>query len=182
MQDSPPAKRPRKSAQSRAQGQPEEAEHTFVAGAADPVSSWIRNKKWPREYFEPDDRAREEILEDDSWLEEMMAQPPIPVVQYVERDGFRLLLPIKKASASLRRKQSDSSLAESSSQKNRETKSTPYRNTRYTTVLETKGSFLRDFDHETAQAIEDTCHQLLDNDQTVPQNSLFCDNLFDRLC
>ena len=111
-----------------------------------------------------------------------MAQPPIPVVQYVERNGFRYPLPIKKTPASLRRKQSDSSLTESSDQKKRESKSTPYRNPCYTTILETKGSFLRDFNHEVPTAITDICHRLLTRDQPTPQDSLFRDDLFGRIC
>ena len=181
-QDPPPSRRPRTTAQSAPEGQPEEAEQNFVTSAADPLRSWVLNKRWPDECFELDDLAKEELLERDSWLEAIMEQPPIPVVQYVERNGFRYPLPITKTPASLRRKQSDASLTGSSDQKKRESKSTPYRDTRYTTMLETKGSFLRDFDHKLPQTITDICHQLLAKDQIVPQNSLFRDDLFGRFC
>lgn len=53
-----------------------------------------------------------------------------------------------KAPISLRRKQSDLSLNESSDQKKWESKSTLYQDTHYITMLESKGSFLRDFDHK----------------------------------
>ena len=180
--DPPPSKRPRTSPRRKTEGRPQEAEKHTSTTVADPVRSWVLNETWPRECFERDDQAGAELLEHDSWLEEMMAQPPIPVVQYAERNGFKYPLPIKKASASLRRRQSDSSLTDSSSQKNRESKSTPYRDTRYTTILAAKGSFLRDFDHKLPLTITDTCHQLLTRDQLVPQNSLFRDDLFGRLC
>lgn len=49
-------------------------------------------------------------------------------------------------------------------------------------MLETKGSFLRDFDHKTPQAISDICHRLLARDQITLQNSLFRDDLFGKLC
>lgn len=181
-QDSLPSKRPRTSAQGTTEGRPQEAEKNTSTTVADPVQNWVLNERWPGEYFEPDHQAREELLERDSWLEEIMEQPPIPDVQYVERNGFRYPLPVKKAPASLRRKRSDASLTGSSDQKKRESKSTPYRDTRYTTMLATKGSFLRDFDNKTPGAITDLCHQLLTGDQIVPQNSLFRDDLFGRFC
>lgn len=150
------------------------------ATAADPVRSWVLNETWPAEYFEPDDR---EPLERDSWLEEMMALPPIPVVQYAEMNGFRYPLPVKKTPTSLRRKQSDSSLNDSSNQKSRDSKSTPYRNPRYKTLLETKGSFLRDFGNEDPPTtITNPGRDLLSAEQAVPQNSLFRDDIFRRFC
>lgn len=178
-QDSLPSKRPRTSTRRTAEEQ-EIEKHTSET-VADPVQSWVLNETWPPEYFEPDEQAQDELSDHDSWLEAMMAQPPIPVVQYVERNGFRYPLPVKRAPASLRRKQSDSSLT-GSSEKNRESKSTSYRDTRYTTMLETKGSFLRDFDHKTPQVILDICQRLLARDQITPQNSLFRDDLFGKLC
>ncbi|MCJ1461414.1 hypothetical protein MMC07_000011 [Pseudocyphellaria aurata] len=172
-QDPLHSKRPRTSTRHTAEGRPQEAEKPTSTAVADPLQSWC---------FEPDDRAREELLEYDSWLEEIIARPSIPDVQYVERNGFRYPLPVKKAPASLRREQSDSSLTKSSDLNQRDSKSTPYRDTRYTTMLETKGTFLRDFDYKVPKAITDVCHQLLARDQIVPQNSLFCDDLFGRLC
>lgn len=157
----------------------EEAEQSSLTKAHDPISSWVLNDRWPAEYFEPDDQAAEELSERDSWLEFMMAQPPIPIVQYVEINGFRYPLPIKKT-PSLRRKQSDTSITGSSDQKNREGNSTQYRDPRYPTILETKGIFLSDLDDQVPKTISDTCNQLLAKDQCVPQNSLFRDDLFDR--
>lgn len=160
--------------------QPQEAELQTSRSTADPLY-WVLNDRWPRECFEPDEQTRAELLEHDSWLEEMMALPPIPVVQYVERNGFRYPLPIKKTSSSLRRKQEDSSLTDFSGQNIRVSKSTPYRYPHYPTILETKGSFMRDFDHKLPLAITDICHQLLTRDQHVPENTLFRDDLFWRL-
>ncbi|KAL2397569.1 hypothetical protein ABEF93_001168 [Exophiala dermatitidis] len=178
-QASLPSERPRTSTRHTAEEQ-EIEKHTRET-VADPVQNWVLNETWTPEYFEPDEQAQEELSDHDSWLEEMMAQSPIPVVQYVERNGFGYPLPVKRAPASLRRKQSDSSLTESS-EKDRERKSTSYRDARYTTMLETKGSFLRDFDHNIPQAILDICQRLLARDQIIPQNSLFCDDLFGKLC
>lgn len=178
----PPSTQPRTSAQSTPEGQPQQAEQNIITSAADPLKSWVLNTRWPSEYFKPDDEAREE-LERGSWPEEIMEQPPIPVVQYVERNGFRYPLPIPK-SPSLRptKSDSDSSLTETSDQEERESQSTPYRDIRYPTMLATKGSFLHDFDYELPETITDICHQLLTRDQVVPQNSLFRDDLFRKFC
>ncbi|KAL2433575.1 hypothetical protein ABEF95_006793 [Exophiala dermatitidis] len=94
-QDSLPSKWPRTSTRHTAEEQ--EIEKHSSETVADPVQSWVLNKTWPPEYFEPDEQAQEELSDHDSWLEEMMAQSPIPVVQYVERNGFRYPLPVKRA-------------------------------------------------------------------------------------
>ncbi|MCJ1344518.1 hypothetical protein MMC31_002721, partial [Peltigera leucophlebia] len=78
---------------------------------------------------------------------------------------------------------SDSSLTGISDQKRRESKSAPYRDTRYATLLAAKGSFLRDFDNDNPpKTITDPSQKLLNRKQALPQNSLFRDNLFKRFC
>ena len=104
------------------------------------------------------------------------------VVQYVEINGFRYPRPIRKAPTSLRRKQSDSSLTGSSDQKKRESKSAAYRDTRYTTLLESKGSFMDNSDLGVTDASRSLCRRLLDSDQDVPKDSLFRDDLFETTC
>lgn len=182
-QDSLPTNWSRTSTRHTAKGRLQDIKKHISTTVADPLHSWVLNETWPPECFEPNDRTREELLEQDSWLEETMAQPPVPVVQYVKRNGFRYPLPVKKASASLRRKQSDSSLTGPSDQKNRESKSAPYRDSRYKTLLEAKGSFLRDFsDDDLPTTVTDPGRNLLDAEQVVPQNSLFRDDIFRRFC
>ncbi|KAI9698636.1 MAG: hypothetical protein M1836_003745 [Candelina mexicana] len=182
-QDPLPSKRSRTSTRHTAEGRLQETEKHTSTTVADPVQSWVLNETWPPEYFEPEYRAREELPEHDSWLEEIMAQPPIPIVQYAEMNGFRYPLPVKKFPTSLRRKQSDSSLTGSSNQKSRDSKSTPYRNSRYKTLLETKGSFLHDFgDDDPPTTVTNPGRDLLDAEQVVPQNSLFRDDIFRRFC
>ena len=111
-----------------------------------------------------------------------MAQPPIPVIQYAEINGFRYPLPVKKAPASLRRKQSDSSLTGSSDQKNRESKSTPYRDPRYATLLAAKGSYMDKSDLGIANTSLSSYKTLLSSDQTIPTDSLFRDDVFEATC
>ena len=181
-QDPPPSKRPRTSAQSTTEGQPQEAERNISTSVADPLKSWVLNERWPSEYFEPDNQAREDILERDSWLEEQMEQPPPPTVQYVEIHGFRYPRPIQKTPASLRRKQSDSSLSGSSDQKKRESKSAPYRDTRYATLLAAKGSHMEKSDLGITSTSLSSYKALLSLDQTVPNDSLFRDDVFEATC
>ena len=84
------------------------------------------------------------------------------VVQYVESNGFRYPRPIRKAPTSLRQKQSDSSLTGSSDQNKRESKSVAYCDTHYTTLLEGKGSYMREFDDDNiSKNMEDLCQMLL---------------------
>ena len=123
-----------------------------------------------------------EEFEHDSWLEKQMEESN-QVVQYLEINGRRYPRPIRKVPTSLRRKQSDSSLSGSSDQKKRESKSAPYRDTRYTTLLAAKGSYMREFDDDDIpKHSKDLCRTLLERGQAVPQISLFRDDLFKRFC
>lgn len=176
------AKRSRTSAQGIIERRPREAEKHPSTAFADPVQNWILNEKWPSECFEADDKVREELLEFDSWLEDQMEQSSVPVAKYVERNGFRYPLPIKKTPASLRRKQSDATLTGSSDQKKRESKSAPYRDLRYVTLLAAKGSFMEKSDLGITNTSLRTYKTLLSSDQTVPTNSLFRDDVFEATC
>ncbi|KAK3175907.1 hypothetical protein OEA41_007229 [Lepraria neglecta] len=147
----------------------------------DPLEYWTRTKRWPKEYFKQDSQVRED-LKQDSWLEEQMEQSSIPVVQYVEINGMRYPRPVKKV-PSIRWKQSDTGLTGSSDQKKRESKSASYRDTLYKAFLANKGSYMHEFDDDDIpKNIEDLCQTLLERDQTVPQNSLFRDDIFKRIC
>ncbi|KAF2001192.1 hypothetical protein P154DRAFT_490557 [Amniculicola lignicola CBS 123094] len=97
------------------------------------------------------------------------------------------LLARRKSTPSLRRKRSESgSLAASSTtpsdQKPREEKSAPYRDARYKIVLETKGSYLRNYVGTKEKGItKDSvciCQTLLETTQNVPKDSLFDDDIF----
>ena len=147
---------------------------------ADPLEYWIRTKRWPKEYFEQDSQVRED-LEQDSWLEEQM-EYSTEVVQYVEVNGKRYPRPVRKVPTSLRRKQSDSSLTGSSDQTKRESKSAAYRDTRYTTLLAAKGSFMDKSDLGITDASKSLCRRLLESVQDVPKDSLFRDDLFEKTC
>src|SRR6202012_3324060 len=104
------------------------------------------------------------------------------VVQYVEINGRRYPRPIRKVPTSLRRKQSDSSLTGSSDQKKRESKSAPYRDTRYTTLLAAKGSYMEKSDSGITDTSLAWCKTLLNSEQTIPKDSLFRDDVFETTC
>ena len=174
-----PTKRPRTvSTQLIRENKPEEEVN------ANPIDYWRKSGcHWPRQYFEQDSQAGEDFFKHDSWLDEQMEQSPIPVVQYVEINGIRYPRPVKKVPTSLRRRQSDSSLSGSADQKQRESKIAPYRNTRYPTLLEAKGSYMREFDvDDIPERVKDLCRTLLERPQAVPQDSLFRDDLFAKVC
>lgn len=105
-----------------------------------------------------------------------------PVVQYVEINGYRYPRPIKKVPFPLRQKQSDSSLTGSSDQKTRGSKSTPYRDSRYPTLLAAKGSYMDTSDLDLTDTSLAWCKKLLSSEQTVPKDSLFRDDVFRATC
>ena len=147
---------------------------------ADTLKYWTLIKGWPKEYFERDSQIREDLNED-SWLVEQM-ENSTEVVKYLETNGWRLPCPIRKASTSVRRKQSDSSLNGSSDQKSRDSKSAKYRNISYIILLERKGNYMNEFKLGVTGASLSRCRTLLDSTQTVPKDSLFRDDLFRATC
>ena len=178
--EQPPRKRPRTSPPSCTAkgGLKKETASEINEKNADPLEYWIRTERWPKEYFEQDSQVRED-LEQDSWLEKQM-EYSTEVVQYVEVNGKRYPRPVRKVPTSLRRKQSDSSLTGSSDQTKRESKSVAYRDTRYTTLLAAKGSFMDKSDLGITDASKSLCRRLLESAQDVPKDSLFRDDLFEK--
>merc|ERR1712093_522723 len=121
-----------------------------------PLEYWRKELRWPKEYFEPE-------------------------------SNMNHLLARKKSSSSLRAKQSEAGSATPSSttpsdQKPREAKSTLYTRPSYETVLATKGSFMSKFDLGITDASKRLCRTLLEAEQSVPQDTLFRDDLFDETC
>ena len=89
----------------------------------------------------------------------------------------------KRSSASLRRKQSQSTIQTSSDQPSQGGKSSQYNNPDYEIRLEQKGSYMRDYDDDnTEKYMKALCKTLLESDQTVPQDSLFRNDLFKKTC
>ncbi|KAK3613007.1 hypothetical protein LTR56_028121, partial [Elasticomyces elasticus] len=125
-------------------------------GKGNSIDYWRKEGRWPKEYFEGQ-----------SIMSHLLAR--------------------KKSSSSLRRKQSEGgSVASSgttpSDQQPREAKSAPYKDQRYETLLETKGSFMGKYEAGVGDVSKSFHGKLLDTEQTLPDNSLFRDDLFDKAC
>ncbi|MCJ1243467.1 hypothetical protein MMC30_000664 [Trapelia coarctata] len=69
-----------------------------------------------------------------------------------------------------------------SDQKPREERSAEYKDPRYEVLLGTKGSFMAEHALGITDASKRKCRELLDTEQTVPNESLFRDDLFDKTC
>ncbi|KAJ9493602.1 hypothetical protein H2202_010918 [Exophiala xenobiotica] len=122
----------------------------------DSVTHWTQTYHWPQEYFNGSGEMNH-------------------------------LLARKKSTASPRRKRSDSESGAPSSttpsdQKPREEKSAPYQNARYETVLATKDSFMGKHGQGTTNESKRLCQQLLGEQQTVPQDTMFSDDHFEETC
>ncbi|EDN06247.1 predicted protein [Histoplasma mississippiense (nom. inval.)] len=120
---------------------------------------WCRNDCWPKEYFR--------------------AQPG-------QIESMSHLLAKKKSTASLRRKNSNSSLATGSNaptdQESRDGKSAKYRSATYETVLATKGSFMAESELEVTERSKEICKMLLDEKQTIPEGTIFQNDRFRKAC
>ncbi|RMZ88328.1 hypothetical protein DV736_g4437, partial [Chaetothyriales sp. CBS 134916] len=131
-------------------------------GDADPIDYWRQSGyRWPQR----------------DWSKKSMDINP----------AMSHLLARKKSTGSLRRKRSESELGEQSSntpsdQKSREAKSAPYRDARYKTLIATKGSFMGKDPLGINEACKSICRKLLESHQSVPEDTMFRDDLFDETC
>lgn len=98
------------------------------------------------------------------------------------------LLARKRSTASLRRKISDDASTTTpgpltpSDQRSREAKGAPYRDTRYVTLLQTKGVFMEQDKEAVTDASKGMCQTLLDSAQKLPDETLFSDDYFEETC
>ncbi|MCJ1345742.1 hypothetical protein MMC31_003951 [Peltigera leucophlebia] len=152
---------------------------SHISNHTDPIKHWIQKGTWPKKYSEQDRQFRNGFKQD-TWLE-----------KYSKQEGnMSHLLARKKSSVSLCRKRSISSsdAAETtipctpSDQKPREEKSTPYNDVRYEILLQSKGSYMKKSDLGITDKSKDLCIKLFSTEQTVPKDSLFNDNQFDKTC
>ena len=146
------------------------------------IETWINTQRWPPEYFKPDSKVGRNFVVVDSWPEEYMEQSPAPNVQYVEINGFSYPRPIPKVKTSLCQKKSSSSLNESSEEENNKNATSKYRDNRYPTLLAAKGSYMAKSSLNISDTSKTWCMRLIDSEQTVPEDSLFRHDIFDRAC
>lgn len=153
----------------------QEAASDTCASSTDPLQYWIWNGRWRKEYFEQDSQVREDSKkgkspEQRNWLQAHCLKEPFrPMHEHLQH-----LLARNK-----RGKNSEYSLPKTSDQLPREFKSAQYRTVDYEIGPEERGSYTCKF--------KDGCKQehlerLLYSNQTVPRDSLFGDDVFDKTC
>ena len=158
----------------------QEATSSVPKRKINPIKYWIRKKSWPREYFKQDDQTRRD-LEKDSWIKDFKDQEWLRE-QFGDISRMSKLLAKQKSSSSLCRKNSESDTATPSDQKPREARSIQYARPSYETILATKGSFMGKSDFGITDTSKGQCRALLEAEQSVPQDTLFRDDLFDETC
>ena len=195
-QDQPPSKRLRASPSSCTAEEKlhPEVQSDISESYTDPLQYWIQKGRWRKEYFEQDSQAREDFERGKSpedseiryWLQRDWDQEHCAKEPFRPMHGFQHLQHLfarRRSSSSLRRKNSESSLQTSSDRLPREVKSAQYRSVEYEIGLEKKGSYMREFeDDNNTKNITALCNSLLETDQTLPQDSLFRDDLFKKTC
>ncbi|ODH46243.1 hypothetical protein GX48_07666 [Paracoccidioides brasiliensis] len=108
-----------------------------------------------------------------------------PTEYFEQGHDMSQLLARKKWTSSLCRRQTESTLTSSttpSDQKPREEKSAQYKNPRYEIVLETKGSYMSESKKGITELSESCYLTLLNAAQKIPEDLLFCDDLFKSTC
>jgi len=188
--DRPPSKRPRTSPSSctAEENLDQEAASDTSENSPDPLLYWIQTGTLRKEYFEQDSQVREDFergkspkeFEQRDWLLEHLLKEPFRPMHIFPH--LHHLFARKKSSASLRRKNSQSTLQTPSDQLPREVKSAQYRNPDYTLELENEGSYMRKSDLDITDDSKNLCRRLLESQQNVPQDSLFRDDLFEKTC
>ncbi|KAK4101193.1 hypothetical protein N658DRAFT_426065 [Parathielavia hyrcaniae] len=124
----------------------------------DPVAFWVKEDRWPEEQDWP-----EETSTSDFAMERLLAR--------------------RKSSSNLSRKRSSSGTSTTpSDQKPREEKSAPYRQQRYETLLELKGSYMTKAPSGLASNSQTLCRSLLEKTPPVPSDTLFRDDVFETTC
>ncbi|KAL9013979.1 MAG: hypothetical protein Q9173_001357 [Seirophora scorigena] len=152
-------------------------------GSIDPLQHWIQAGKWRKEYFEQDSQVREDFERGKSpeepgrrdWLQEYFNKEPSREMQALTHPHHFFVRP------PLSRKESQS-LKTPSDQPSQGGKSSQYNNPEYEIRLEQKGSYMRKSPLGITDTSRELCRSLLEKEQSIPQNTLFRDDLFDETC
>ncbi|WPH01400.1 Hypothetical protein R9X50_00424500 [Acrodontium crateriforme] len=138
-------------------------ENAAVSDCVKRISSleyWTREFCWPTEYFKP---------------EKNMNPPIVPKKSSSRGKQWAAGYVIPRSNAS-------SYESTPSDQKPRGVKSAPYQSAQYTILLETKGSFMYESDLRVTDASKAFCRAACEAEQTIPEDSLFRDDVFDETC
>ncbi|KAI9674841.1 MAG: hypothetical protein M1829_003581 [Trizodia sp. TS-e1964] len=128
-----------------------------------PTLFWIQNRTWPKDLFIPSSSSSEYLGE--GW--KMHRQPS---------KSCSSASPCRKCS------QSDVYQSTPSDQKPREQKSTAYQDPRYPLLMELNGSYMKISKLGVTSASESLCKTLLETEQETPENTLFQEDIFERVC
>jgi len=136
----------------------------------DPIAHWAKEGRWPRRFCEPEESPEPDLAMEENYL---ARKRPSSVLSRKRSNSATSTMPSEK-SASRSKTPSD--------QKPREEKSAPYRDQRYETLLETKGSLMAKSVLDIARASKTLCGTLLKKKQTVPEDTLFRNDIFESTC
>ncbi|KAI9747639.1 MAG: hypothetical protein M4579_007424, partial [Chaenotheca gracillima] len=159
----------------------QETASTVADNKFNPIDYWRKEGHWPKEYFEQDSQTQIDFEQDSGTAESERDDAFHEQLKQMNMPGHYLLAR-KKSTASLRRQNLESNPTTPSDQKPREAKSAPYADPSYAIILATKGSFMDKSDLGITDASKGFCRTLLEKKQTLPQESLFRDDLFDKIC
>ncbi|SLM37310.1 hypothetical protein LPUS_07111 [Lasallia pustulata] len=141
----------------------------------EPIQYWIQTGRWPKNYSEQASQVREDFEMDKS--PEKFGSEAFPHLPH--------LFERKRSSPSLSSFSSKNTLSTPqtpSGQLSREVKSAQYKNPDYEVFLEQKGSYMTKSPLGITDTSRDLYRTLLEEEQTVPQDTLFRDDLFDETC
>ncbi|KAF2754833.1 hypothetical protein EJ05DRAFT_503776 [Pseudovirgaria hyperparasitica] len=168
-------------------------EDTESLQEADPIDFWIKEGRWPAELFQINDETRtffSRDIEEERWLREVYIPNMEPAGSPQGNAGLEHMRPMlarkKISKSSLLQKKSDAGSSTKAStpsdQRSQDDKSNQYTDVRYESILATKGSFLIEDPEGPTEASINVCRRLLDGEQSVPEDSLFNDDIFKDTC
>ncbi|KAL6691895.1 hypothetical protein J3F84DRAFT_403243 [Trichoderma pleuroticola] len=134
-----------------------EADNVGDTEPIDPISVWVRDHQWPPEFGR-------------LTMEHALARK--------RRDVY----PQRRRSISASSASSSASFVTPSDERPREEKSVPYRDSRYVTLLNTKGAYMETSEQGILDESKQTCRDLLQNEQQAPLGTIFEDAVFEKAC
>lgn len=145
----------------------EEEASKVVKDERDPIFYWTKHHEWPKGYSEQSDKNMSHLLARQKSLGSLRRR----------QSALASVDPASTAPTSVA-----PSSTTPSDQKPREVKSAPYQDPRYKLLLAIKGSYMEESELDITQESKKNYLNLLDAEQTVPNESLFRDDLFKRTC
>ncbi len=155
----------------------------------DPLHYWVAHSRWPPECFEQDSQVRRDFESGTSPAEELdEGQILVDLITSGQLGMLHAFHPVqallrkKRSSASLGPRSSQATSQTPSDQQPRENKSRQYMKADYRDALEKQGSYMRADAVGAEDSSKDLCQKLLENEQPIPQDTLFRDDLFEETC